>query len=234
MRPKIFVLLFVPLVISLLCWLVIFWFFWTTWVLNLTHLMQDTWLITTLQGWLSADTSGILGWLSVVFLILLFLPLTYLTATLLTSIFVMPLMVNLVVKQDYPHLEQKRGGTMIGSIFNSLRIGVAYVAAIVLTIPLWLIPGGAIAVPLFLGSWMNNKIFSYDSLQDFASKTEFRHLVLKERRGLYSLGLVLGFLNYLPLVSFVLPVVMGLAYSHFCLSALHRQRLAGGSLSLSQ
>ncbi len=225
-RPKILMLLFVPLIASLVCWMVVFWFFWGTWVLSLSQLMQDTWLVTTLQGWFSANASGVLSFLSVLFLLLLFLPLAYLTATLLTSIFVMPIMVNLVVKDNYADLEMKKGGSFAGSFWNSLFVGFVYLVGMVLTLPLWLIPGGAIAAPLLLGAWMNKKIFSYDSLQDFASKSEFEKVAKAKAGSLYGMGILLGFLAYLPVVSFVLPVVMGLAYAHFCLSALRTHRNA--------
>lgn len=224
MRPKILALLFVPFIASLACWLVVFWLFWGTWILSLTHLMQDTWFVATLQGWFSANAAGVLGVLSTIFLLLLFLPLAYITATLLTSILVMPVMVNLVVKNDYADLQMKKGGSFAGSIWNSLRVSFIYLLGLVITLPIWLVPGGAIVVPMLLGSWLNNKIFTYDSLQDFASKEEFEKITKTKASKLYGIGIVLGFLAYLPVVSFVLPVIMGLTYAHFSLSALRRDR----------
>jgi hypothetical protein len=226
MRPSILTLLFVPLLASIFCWFIVFWFFWNSWMLSLTNFMQSTWIITTLQAWAGGDAVGLLMGLSILFLILLFLPLAYVTATVLTSILVMPLMIKLVVSYDYSDLEQKRGGSITGSIWNSIWISLLYLIGIVCSLPLWLIPGGAIAAPLLLAAWMNKKIFTYDSLQDYASADEFTQLIKKESRGLFGIGILLGLLAYLPLISFVLPALMGLAYTHFCLSALRRLRNA--------
>lgn len=225
LRPEILLMLFVPFVVSLILWFAIFWFFWGAWVAGLSGLLQSTWLMDWLGSGAGLESLSGLHWVSGLFLVLIFLPLTYLTALLLTSGLVMPLMVQMIVRRDYADLEKLRGGSLRGSVWNSLWAGGIYLFLFALSLPFWLVPGLAFVLPVLLNAWLNKRVFVYDSLQDFAAREEFTLLERRERGRLYGLGILLALLTYLPLVSFILPVLSGLAYAHYCLGALREQRL---------
>lgn len=222
--PPILLLLFVPFFLALLLWVVIFFVFWGVWLAGLTAFLDSSWLFHWVQSALSLQTQGALEWVSGIFLILIFLPLTYLTSVLLTSLILMPVLVSRLNRRDYADLEKKRGGSFQGSLGNTLIATGIYVGLFVLTLPLWLLPGFAMGIPVLLNAWLNRRIFAYDSLQDFASREERKAFLRGQGGGLFGLGVVLSLLSYVPFLSFLMPVFSGLAYTHYCLDGLRIQR----------
>lgn len=219
---RMFLLVLIPPVVSILGLVVIFVIFWHDWVLGLSSFFSSL----SLFQWLQSLT-GVLAlaeWLAVIFLILGFVPLAYLGAVLLTSLFVMPIVLRLVVAQDFKHLEKKHGGSAIGSLWNTIWATLLFVAAFFVTLPLWFLPGCQIVVPLFLTAWLNKKVFLYDVLQDFASIEERKRIEGEESGPLYGMGLILGFLAYVPFVFLAVPVLSALAYTYYGLNALADRR----------
>jgi uncharacterized protein involved in cysteine biosynthesis len=89
-----------------------------------------------------------------------------------------------------------------------------------MSLPLWLLgPVGLIAGALN-SAYLAQRLFRYDALSDHASADEYRALIQHARGRLFLLGLVLSPLNYVPLVNLFVPVVGGLAFTHFCLREL--------------
>ncbi len=168
----------------------------------------------------------IAGILAVIFLILLFVPLAYLAAVIFTSVFVMPIALKWVAKADFNNLEKKRGGSLIGSLWNTLIATAVFILAFFVTLPLWFLPGFQVLVPLLLTSWLNKKIFLYDVLQDFASKEERCQIEKEESHRLYGMGMLLGLCSYIPLAIFIVPVFSALSYTYYGLNELNRRRAA--------
>jgi hypothetical protein len=108
----------------------------------------------------------------------------------------MPLLIGRIQKNHFPNLEKKKGGSVVGSIFNSLKATSLYLCFFILTIPLLIIPGMQILLPLILNSYLTKKVFSYDILQDFASTEERQRLLSEKKTDLQVLGVVTSFLFY--------------------------------------
>ena len=157
-------------------------------------------------------------------LVLLFIPVLFVVVLLVTSIFVTPLVQREVALRHFQSLEKKRGGSNVGSLWNSLKSLTIFVVLFMLTFPLWLIPGLQLLVPAILIIWLNKKIFLYDVLQDFASKEERMHIAKTHSLELWGLGGLLVVFSYLPLAFIILPVFSAFAYSFFALNALQRLR----------
>ncbi|MNJ98612.1 CysZ-like protein [compost metagenome] len=228
LSPKILGLVLMPPLISFFGLLLIFMMFWSGWVTGLEVFFQDTWIFQMLGKAFAAiglqDVQGVAGWIAAVFLILLFLPLTILVAVIITSIFVMPVALELIRRQDFKHLERRRGGSTMGSLWNTLKVSAVFIFAFAVTLPLWLIPGCQIAIPVLLAAWLNKRIFVYDVLQDFASREERKLIETQERGGLYGMGVLLGLMAYIPFAFLVIPVVAALCYIYYCLNELDRLR----------
>jgi hypothetical protein len=219
----------IPPLIAVVALLLIFFFFWSSWVTGLSGFISSSWFFGMIQKSLQVfgDTSGmseIAFWLAVVFLILGFLPLAFLLAILITSIFVMPLVLELVVRSDFADLEKKHGGSFAGSLWNAAFATVVFIILFMMTLPLWLVPGLQILIPVLLTAWLNKKIFVYDVLQDFASKDERKQIETQERANLYGMGSLLGLLAYVPLAFLLIPVLSALSYTYYCLDELKRLR----------
>lgn len=162
-----------------------------------------------------------------VLLVLLFLPLIYATALLLVAIVALPMMLERVSEREYADLERRRGGSNAGSVGNALTALGIYLAGWVLTLPLWLIPGVGLILPLLLAADLNQRAYRYDALMVHADRAEMRSLIGAQRGNLYLLGITTGALAYVPVVNLVVPAFAGLAFVHFCLESLRRRRAAG-------
>lgn len=180
----------------------------------------------TFGGWLESfiGWSEFSEWTAIVFLVLIFIPLAYLLAVLLTSIFAMPLVLKWVGEQEYPELEKKRGGTVVGSILNAFVTAALFVVLFFITLPLWLLPGFQVLLPWTLAAWLNKRVFVYDVLQDYASVEERQLIEKSQAPQLYGMGFILGLLSYIPLAFFFVPVISALAYTYYALNALRDLR----------
>lgn len=113
---------------------------------------------------------------------------------------------------------------MVGSIINA-AIGISIFTVLwIFTLPLWLTGVGAILAPVLTSAYLNQRMFRYDALAEHASREEFARIKLTSRGDLFLLGILLSLLLYVPLVNLVLPVLSGLAFTHFSLARLARQR----------
>lgn len=175
------------------------------------------------QKWhlLASDTLTSIGSIiSLLLVMLIIIPISYLLAVLLVSMVLLPISLRIIGRKDFPTLEKRRGGNNVVSILNTLKVGAIYFFLLVLTLPLWLLPGFAIALPVLLSAYLNKNIFVYDVLQDYASAEERKQIEKKNWGQFYLLGIILGFMNYLPLAFVVIPTFASLAYSYFCLNEL--------------
>jgi hypothetical protein len=210
-----------PVLAALVLWAVLAFVFWTP--------LQQAWL------WLY-DTLGIAQWmtgiepswigaaLQVLLHLMLFVPLVMLTALVLTAVFGMDAMVRTVSERFFPRLEQRHGGGIIGSAGNAFVAVSMFVGIWIVTLPLWLLgPVGAM-IPFITAGYLNQRLFRYDALAIHADAGEIRDIIGRNRGELWSLGILLGLVQFVPLLNFFAPVFTGLAFIHFCLGKLDEQR----------
>ncbi len=209
-----------PILVATLVWLILGISFWSTfsgWITQgLSAIGIQAWLEGIEPAWVA---SGVL----LVVHLLLFVPLVLVTALTLTALFAMPALIRLVAERDYPQLQRKNGGGFVGSLLNAL-IGLGiFIAIWVLTLPGWLI-GVSVVVPFIAAAYLNQRLFRYDALSEHASGAEMRALFAQYRGSLWSLGLVTGVLQFIPLLNLFAPVWAALAFIHFGLSRLEYMR----------
>lgn len=218
-HPKMLVIVLWPMVLAFVLWGGLAWLFWDDWAGLL-----GTWLQPAedfLRGhsfvWLaSVMTTGVL--------LLLIAPLALTTALFIAAVFAMPMMVRHVARRDYPDLQQRHGGTFVGSVWNALvAIGV-FCGLWLLTLPFWFLAGLGAIFSLFLTAYLNQRLFRYDALADHASAEEFEKIVTQTGGRLYLLGLLLALLHYVPVLNLLSPSYTGLVYIHFGLNQLQRLR----------
>ena len=97
---------------------------------------------------------------------------------------------------------------------------------LIVTLPLWLIPGLGLILPWLLSAWLNQRAYRYDALMQHADRDEFARLVGTHRGKLLLVGLGAGALNYIPLANLFAPAFAGLAFVHYCLETLRGMRAA--------
>jgi len=223
-EPRVLALGLAPPLAAIAVWVALVWLLaddWARWV--------SDWIATT--AWLAWvrdwGLSSLLVWGGGLAAIALLLPIMLVTAVLVTELFAMPVIVPLIAGRNYPGLEQRRGGTVAGSVWNACVAVGLFAALWLLSLPLWFTGIGALALPPLISAWFNQRMFRYDALADHASAAEREAVVRGARGRLFLLGLALALLYGIPLVNLAVPVLSGLAFTHLCLGEL--ARLRGGT-----
>ncbi|MGO9443765.1 MAG: EI24 domain-containing protein [Thiobacillaceae bacterium] len=212
-----------PVLVSLVFWAALAVVFWTpiTGLIAqlLSYLKLETWLVGIQPAWIAAAIHALL-------VLLAFVPVVMFSALLLTSIFAVPVMLKQVSLSTYPALERRNGGSIAGSMANAFIATIVYIGLWVVTLPLWLLGPVAAIVPFIASGYLNQRLFRYDALTEHADPAELRNVIEQNKGALWGLGILLGLVQYVPILNFFAPVFTGLAFVHFCLAKLSLTRQA--------
>ena len=220
-HPVILLILLVPMVVAAAVWLGAAWAYWDTWTSAIQSLVVDHTAYSWTARW---DLTKAAGVLTVVVIVILLTPAIIITALLVAAIFAMPVLVGHVARRDYPQLERRRGGTILGSAWNAFVAIGLFLVLWVVTIPLWLLGPFAAVLPLLLSAYLNQRLFRYDALSEHASREEMQRIFADARGKLFLLGLITGVLYFIPPFNLIGPVFAALAFVHLCLDELARLR----------
>jgi CysZ protein len=171
--------------------------------------------------WLAHLLAYLGGWMAI-------FACAYLTASLLAALFVMPLLLKHLANGEYRDVAPMGKDSFFAATVNSLVAALLFVLGWLVTVPLWLIPGMALVLPLLLMAWLNRRTFAYDALSMHATDEEWKSLFRQEKRPLFMLGLSMALLAHVPVVGLLVPALAALAFVHFGLEALRRSR--GGAI----
>jgi len=187
--------------------------------------MMDYPPMTLLVGWGLVWLANILaylgGWMAI-------FAIAYLTASLLAAVVILPLMLKHLSANEYRDVAAMGKDSLVAAAMNSLVASVVFVLAWVATIPLWLIPGFSLLIPLLLMGWLNRRTFAYDALSMHASDSEWQAIRSGQKTPLFMLGLTMALLAHIPVVGLLVPALAALSFVHYGLEALRRSR--GGAL----
>ena len=191
----------------------------------LVQQMMDYPPMTLLAGWgllwLAHLLAYLGGWMAI-------FALAYLAASLLAAIVIMPLLLRHLSQNDYRDVVPMGKDSFVAATLNSLFAATVFVVAWVLTVPLWLIPGFSLLVPLLLMGWLNRRTFAYDALSLHASDSEWQAIRRGQKTPLFMLGLTMALLAHVPVVGLLVPALAALSFVHYGLEALRRSR--GGAI----
>ena len=181
--------------------------------------------MTLLAGWGLLWLAHILaylgGWMAI-------FAIAYLTASLLAAIVIMPLMLKHLAEGEYRDVAAMGKDSFVAAAVNSVLATILFVFAWVTTIPLWLIPGFSLLIPLLLMGWLNRRTFAYDALSLHATAAEWASLRKQHKAPLFMLGLTMALFAHLPLLGLLVPALAALSFVHYGLEALRRSR--GGAI----
>ena len=236
-----------PFLAALAMWSVAMWF-------GLQALMDylQQWFVAHDGFHTAGDVLNMLGLLAFKTMVVplvamwLLLPVMVFTALLCIGLFAMPAISQHVGSRAYPDLEQRRGGSLFGSLWYSLSSFAIFALLWLLALPLTLIPPVSLVLQPLLWGWLTYRVMVYDALSLHADREERLQLIQQHRWSLLLIGTVAGLIGAAPgllwlggvLSVMFLPVLAGLAiwvyvlvfvftglwFQHFCLAALKQQR----------
>ena len=245
LHPRVIALSFLPLLLIGALSLTLGYFFWDA-AVNWVFLRLESWDLLK-SGWLAGVAADKLKTV-VAPLVLVFAvtPLVVVLSLLIVAVLMAPALVSLVAARRFPGLQRKDDGSMIASLFWSLGSTLLALIALVVSVPLWVIPPLILVLPPLIWGWLTYRVMTFDALADHASKAERREVVRRHRAWLLAMGMVTGYLGAAPSIvwasgllfaaAFVVlvPVAVwiytmvfafsALWFAHYCLAALDQLR----------
>ena len=247
LHPRVIALSFLPLALMVALALGLGYFLWDASVDAVRAMLDASALVNTVISWLqTAGASNLKGAIAPLLVIFAVTPLLVIASLLVVAVMMTPAMVSLVVQRRFATLERKRGGSLAGSLLWSFGSTLLALVAMLVSMPLWLVPPLILVLPPLIWGWLTYRVLAYDALAEHASTDERRELFRRHRGWLLAIGVVSGFLGAAPnllWVSFalaatafviLLPLAMwiytlvfafsSLWFAHYCLAALERLR----------
>ena len=152
----------------------------------------------------------------------------YLTASLLAAVVIMPLMLKQLAETEYRDVAPMGKDSFVSATVNSVLATILFIVGWLLTLPLWIIPGLSLILPLLLMAWLNRRTFAYDALSMHATDDEWQALRRQQKTPMFMLGLTMALFAHVPIIGLLVPALVALSFVHFGLEALRRTR--GGAL----
>lgn len=152
----------------------------------------------------------------------------YLTTSLLAAIVIMPLILKQLAETDYRDVAPMGKDSFTAAAVNSVFASILFIAGWLLTLPLWIIPGLSLILPLLLMAWLNRRTFAYDALSLHATDVEWQSLRGQHKGPMFMLGLTMALLAHIPIVGLLVPALAALSFVHYGLEVLRRSR--GGAI----
>lgn len=196
--------------------------------------------------WRSWGLPDATPWLAPLLVVALAAPLMVLLCLLVVALGMMPALVAWVAQRRFAALERKKGASFVASVAWSLGSTALAMVALVLSLPLWLVPPLVLLLPPLIWGWLTYRVMAFDALAEHASAAERKVLLQRHRMGLLLVGVACGYLGAAPAVVWasgvffaaaffiLIPVGIwiytmvfafsGLWFAHFCLAALQRLR----------
>lgn len=252
--PRVILLSMLPLLLIGLLGGILGYFYWDAALQGTRSLLESSTLLASFWGWLQAwgvgDVTAVLAPLTVVLVVT---PVLVMMALLLVALLMTPALVTLVAERRFPHLERKQVGSFWASAGWSVGSTLLALVALVVSVPLWLVPPLVLVLPPLIWGWLAYRVMAFDALAEHASKAELREIMQRHRRRLLGIGVVTGFLGAAPSLVWASGVIFAAAFfilvplaiwiytlvfafsslwfAHYCLAALDRLRSDGNAVS---
>jgi hypothetical protein len=247
LRPRVIALSLLPLVIMAALALGLGTLFWADAVALLRGVLDSfNWLGQAVRWAEGLGLPAVSALLAPTLLLLLSVPVIVIVSLLFVAVFMTPAMVALVGERRFPLLEKKKGGSLWASVAWSLGSTLAAVIALLLSIPLWLIPPLVLVLPPLIWGWLTYRVMAYDALADHAGAEERKQIFKTHRMPLLAIGVLSGYLGAAPsliwasgavffaMAPVLVPVAIwvytlvfafsSLWFAHYCLAALEQFR----------
>jgi hypothetical protein len=210
-----------PPLLAFAVWAVIAWLTWQ----QLAH-----WLLGQMPDWSWLHWFG--PYLVYVVLALVFAPLIYFTALFLVAVIALPHMMDIVAESDYPDVSRygDAKAAFWGSLWNTVTAGIIFIVGWLLTLPLLLVPGGLLILPLLWSAWLNQRTFGYDVLAGHATAKERDKLIAQTGGRFWLAGFLAALMAHVPILNVLAPSFCALLFAHLGLSALRDARGKEGVL----
>ena len=252
LRPRVIALSLLPLLLMVGLGGVLGYTLWDGAVAGVQDWLQASSLLATVWRWFEQvglpDLKTVVAPLLVIFTAT---PLVVMASLLAVSLLMTPSLARYVCERRFADLQRKRGGTFWQGLLWSLWSVLLALGALVLTLPLWMVPPLAMLLPALIWGWLTYRVMVSDVLAEFASAEERQQLLAQHRLRLLAMGVATGLMGAAPSVvwasgalfaaAFVILIPLAiwiymlvfafssLWFAHYALAALQDLRAQGGA-----
>ena len=247
LHPRVIALSLLPLIALVGLALGLGYFFWDSAVNSVFLWLESTAWLASVTRWLTdMGMGGLKNALAPLLVIFAVTPLLVVVVLFCVALLITPAAVNLVSRRRFADLERKHGASFTRSAFWSLGSMLLAVVALVISLPLWLIPPLILVLPPLIWGWLTYRVMTFDALADHASGEERRRVFREHRMWLLLMGIGTGYLGAAPSLVWAsgwffaaaFPILIPAAiwiytlvfvfsslwFSHYCLAALAQLR----------
>ena len=248
LHPRVIALSILPVIIMGALSLALGYFYWEGAVAALRTQLESYELVNAMLHWLEGvGLSSLHLVLAPVLLLFLAIPVIVVATLLFVAVFMTPSMVALVANRRFALLERKKGGSFAASVLRSLGSTLLALVALLLSVPLWLVPPLILILPPLIWGWLTYRVMSYDALADHANREERQQIFSENRWPLLAIGVISGYLGAAPsllwasgamfvaMAPILVPAAIwiytlvfafsSLWFAHYCLAALEQLRM---------
>ena len=213
LHPRVMLLSLVPLALMVVLGAGLGYFFWdgaVAWM----RAGLDAWpILSSLWSWIeragASDVRAVLAPLAVVFAVT---PLIVVVSLVVVAAFMSPALTRLVAERRFPALEEKKGASVFGSIARSVGLTLLALVALLVSVPLWLVPPLVLILPPLIWGWLTYRVMSFDALAEHASAEERGALLRAHRLPLLGIGVLCGYLGAAPSIVWASGVLFAAAF----------------------
>lgn len=201
LTPRVIVLSILPLGLMVVMAAALGYWFWDAAVAAVQGWLEASSLLAVVWRWFEGmgmpNLKTVVAPLVVIFTAT---PLVVISALLAVSLFMTPGLARYVAERRFAQLERKRGGTFWQGLGWSLLSVLLALGAMLLTLPMWLVPPLAMVLPALIWGWLTYRVMAFDVLAEFASREERVALLAQHRLSLLTIGVVTGLMGAAPSV----------------------------------
>ncbi len=248
LRPRVIALSFLPLLLTVGLALGLGYLYWDAALDAVRQALETSMLVNSVWAWLkNAGVGGLKMVLAPLVVVFAVTPVIVVLSLLAVALLMTPALTSLVAQRRFPGLERKRGGSLVLSLLRSLGSTLMALLALLISLPLWLLPPLILLLPPLIWGWLAYRVMAFDALAEHASKEERREIFQRHRGWLLAIGVLTGYLGAAPSViwasgawlaaAFVILVPLAiwiymlvfafssLWFAHYCLAALQALRV---------
>ena len=165
-----------------------------------------------LWGWMGQGTASASAVAAAVLLVLVISPVMVMLALAIVAVVMTPQMVALVAERRFPQLQPKQGAGWVGSALWALGSTAVASLALVLSMPLWLVPPLVLVLPPLIWGWLTYRVMAFDALAEHASPAERQTVLATHHYRLLLMGVVCGYLGAAPSLVWASGLVFAAAF----------------------
>src|SRR5574337_909205 len=182
LHPRVIGLSLLPLVVGVALALGLGWLYWESAVAAVRASLEQWQLVDAALRWVETVVgASFRSVIAPLIVVALALPLIVVVSVLLVALTMMPAIVALVHERRFPTPERRHGAGIVASVLFSLGCTLVAGLALLLSLPLWLVPPLVLVLPPLIWGWLTFKVMSFDALAAHASAAERRALVRAHR-----------------------------------------------------